>query len=75
MYGLANGNATAAQRLYMEQYSNRRVLSHILFKKIHQHLCEFGLREKFVEVLGLYKMPIVYGNGRRASRTSFVDFE
>lgn len=39
----ANGNALAARRFYMEQFSNRRVPSHTLFQNLYQRLCESDL--------------------------------
>lgn len=41
-YGRANGNALAAQRLYAEQYPQRRLPHHSTFTSIHQRLREFG---------------------------------
>jgi hypothetical protein len=45
-YGYANGNALEAQRLYAEQYPERRLPHHTTFTNIHQRLRELGKFEK-----------------------------
>lgn len=42
MYGLANGNAREARRLYMERYPNRVIPNHRMFSDIHRRLSEAG---------------------------------
>lgn len=42
VYGLANGNADAAQRLYHERYPNRVIPNPRTFTNIHRRLRETG---------------------------------
>ncbi|KAJ8953801.1 hypothetical protein NQ318_006648 [Aromia moschata] len=45
-YGCANSNALKAQRIYSEQYPERRLPHHTTFTNIHQRLWEFRKFEK-----------------------------
>lgn len=45
-YGLANGNALAARRLYEERYPDRVIPHHTMFSRLHQRLSETGSFEK-----------------------------
>lgn len=42
MYGAANGNAVAAQRLYRERFPQRPVPDRRIFQRVHRQLCETG---------------------------------
>nr|CAH7719264.1 unnamed protein product [Callosobruchus chinensis] len=42
MYGLADGNALQAKRLYEEHFSNRNVADARTFSNLHRRLCEKG---------------------------------
>jgi hypothetical protein len=42
MYGLADGNALEARRLYRERYPTRRSPDRKTFEGIHRRLCEHG---------------------------------
>lgn len=42
MYGLANGNAKEARRLYIERFPNRIIPDHRIFSTIHRRLVETG---------------------------------
>jgi len=42
IYGLADGNALQARRLYQERYPIRRCPSRKTFERIHRRLCEHG---------------------------------
>jgi hypothetical protein len=42
MYGLANGDAVAARRLYQGRYLGQRCLDRRTFVRIHCQLCEHG---------------------------------
>lgn len=46
IYGLANGNAREARRLYMERYPNRMIPDHRIFSNIHRRLGETGTFKK-----------------------------
>lgn len=46
IYGLANGNAREARRLYMERYPNRIIPDHRIFSNIHRRLVETGTFNK-----------------------------
>lgn len=46
MYGLANGNAREARRLYMERYPNRVIPNQRIFSNIHRRLVETGCVNK-----------------------------
>lgn len=43
MYGLANGNSRAAERLYAERFPNRHAPSRKIFATIHRNLRERGM--------------------------------
>lgn len=42
MYGLAEGNARAAARLYRERYPQRDAPDRRMFSNLHHNLCEYG---------------------------------
>lgn len=42
MYGLADGNASRARRLYQERYPTRRLPDRKTFEGVHRRLCEYG---------------------------------
>lgn len=42
MYGLADGNALKAKRLYEERFPNRNIPDRRIFSNIHRRLCEKG---------------------------------
>lgn len=42
VYGLADGNAAEARRLYQERFPNRRCPDRKTFENIHRLLCEYG---------------------------------
>lgn len=48
IYGLANGNAREARRLYMERYPNRIIPNHKIFSSIHRRLVETGTLKKIM---------------------------
>ncbi|GFV63180.1 hypothetical protein TNCV_1022371 [Trichonephila clavipes] len=43
IYGLEEGNARAAERLYRERYPQREALERWMFTNSHRNLCEYGL--------------------------------
>ncbi|GBM46332.1 hypothetical protein AVEN_195280-1 [Araneus ventricosus] len=42
MFGLANGNALEAKRLYRQRFPRRHVPDRKMFKPLHRCLCETG---------------------------------
>lgn len=42
VYGLARGNARAAQRKYQNRYPNRRVPNHTVFARVYRRARETG---------------------------------
>lgn len=52
IYGLANGNAREARRLYMERYPNRLIPNHRMFPNIHRRLVETGTFNKNINDAG-----------------------
>lgn len=46
IYGLANGNAREALRIYAERYPNRVIPHHSMFTRLHQRLSETGSFKK-----------------------------
>ncbi|GBN85116.1 hypothetical protein AVEN_258295-1 [Araneus ventricosus] len=42
MYGLANGDALEAERLYRQRFPRRHVTDRKMFERLHRCLCETG---------------------------------
>lgn len=49
IYGLADGNAAEARRLYHERYPDRDIPAERTFTRLHARLCETGSLNKHAE--------------------------
>lgn len=52
IYGLADGNAAEAQRLYAERFPDRRMPDTRVFSSVHRRLCESGCFKKPLREVG-----------------------
>lgn len=52
IYGLADGNAAEARRIYQERFPNREIPSERTFTRLHARLCETGTLTAHAERVG-----------------------